>query len=372
MGGKLMTPFNGNYISSDGTVKNFMNIGDAPPDHIINQMTPLNGWFYASDGSLHNFDELGGGESGGGGTSIHSELIGREEPNQHPIEAISGLKNAIYNPNILHNWDFRNPVNQRGLTEYTGGLTYTIDRWRHVWNIKTNIMSGFIRLTCTAAIGDLAQHIENGHLFNGSKLTFTIMLTTGETVSHTVTVPTGDFTSESPRHGNLSLFVSRNSVGAFAGLLTVRVLVYGTNEYVDLIATKLETGTVSTLANDPPMDFGRELIVCQRYYEKSYNYMYAPGSMTVLGVVRGIAMPHSFETIRGTSFKVSKRINPTLQIYSENGTLNRVSSQFGSDVISHNVIGWRVSQNDISFITLDNPYDLDMIANYHFIADAEL
>ena len=35
---------------------------------------------------------------------------------------------------------------------------------------------------------------------------------------------------------------------------------------VDIRAAKLELGTVSTLANDPPMDFGAELLKCQRYF----------------------------------------------------------------------------------------------------------
>ena len=35
---------------------------------------------------------------------------------------------GIYRKNILHNWDFRNPVNQRGQTEYTP-TSHAMDRW---------------------------------------------------------------------------------------------------------------------------------------------------------------------------------------------------------------------------------------------------
>lgn len=35
---------------------------------------------------------------------------------------------TMYNPNLLDNWYFGNPVNQRGQTSYTGA-GYTIDRW---------------------------------------------------------------------------------------------------------------------------------------------------------------------------------------------------------------------------------------------------
>ncbi len=39
------------------------------------------------------------------------------------------LEREISNPNLLENWDFRNPVNQNGKGEYTGNYIWTIDRW---------------------------------------------------------------------------------------------------------------------------------------------------------------------------------------------------------------------------------------------------
>lgn len=39
------------------------------------------------------------------------------------------LEREISNPNLLENWDFRNPVNRNGKGEYTGNYIWTIDRW---------------------------------------------------------------------------------------------------------------------------------------------------------------------------------------------------------------------------------------------------
>ena len=38
------------------------------------------------------------------------------------------IARGVSNPNLLDNWYFGNPVNQKGQTSYTGA-GYTIDRW---------------------------------------------------------------------------------------------------------------------------------------------------------------------------------------------------------------------------------------------------
>jgi len=43
-------------------------------------------------------------------------------------ERIQDGFHGISNPNLLENWDFRNPVNQNGKTEYVG-TSYFVDRW---------------------------------------------------------------------------------------------------------------------------------------------------------------------------------------------------------------------------------------------------
>ena len=58
-----MSPFNGDYIGSDGKVHNLLELGPAPPDSPKRRMSPMSGRFFASDGSVHHIEELLG--SGG-------------------------------------------------------------------------------------------------------------------------------------------------------------------------------------------------------------------------------------------------------------------------------------------------------------------
>ena len=51
------------------------------------------------------------------------------EINSHMAD--NAAHGGIYRKNLLHNWDFRNPVNQRGFTSTTNA-GYTIDRWQLV------------------------------------------------------------------------------------------------------------------------------------------------------------------------------------------------------------------------------------------------
>ena len=48
------------------------------------------------------------------------------------------LEREISNPNLLENWDFRNPVNQNGQSEYVGWGA-NIDRWKTIQRNTTTI-----------------------------------------------------------------------------------------------------------------------------------------------------------------------------------------------------------------------------------------
>jgi len=83
----------------------------------------------------------------------------------------------------------------------------------------------------------------------------------------------------------------------------------------------------STASSFDYRDFGREVIMCQRYYEKSYNLDVVPGTnslpgLTYAGVGSNI-VPNNYGFMTMV-FRVTKRINPTVYIYSPGGTINRV------------------------------------------------
>lgn len=80
----------------------------------------------------------------------------------------------ISNPNLLDNWYFGNPVNQRGQTSYTG-VGYGIDRWKMTGDGNPNLILGDNYITYNG-VGNtnLAQDVEGK--FAGKTLTLSFLL----------------------------------------------------------------------------------------------------------------------------------------------------------------------------------------------------
>ena len=59
------------------------------------------------------------------------EQVDKLDHTAQQIDDAVALAPQLSNPNLLDNWYFGNPVNQRGQTEYNTGVPtiYTIDRW---------------------------------------------------------------------------------------------------------------------------------------------------------------------------------------------------------------------------------------------------
>lgn len=96
--------------------------------------------------------------------------------------------------------------------------------------------------------------------------------------------------------------------------------VVGTNGATFYITgVQLEVG--ASASSFEVRDYGRELVMCQRYYQKSYNYSAVPGSVDQAGAYMCPYMPAG-NAIRGTIFyKTSMRSAPTVTTYNpETGT----------------------------------------------------
>ncbi len=163
------------------------------------------------------------------------------------------------NPNLLHNWDFRNPVNQRGEGNVTGSGTHFLDRWK-VWGTINNYVSAAKYIAITAG-SSIQQRIEGVDLA-GKVCTFswinnydTLYQLTGE--FPTVAGTYNDYTFSA----NNSLRFSHSS----SGFMFLQF--YANTSTTGLRTIKLELGTFSTLAYDPPMDWAVELPKCQRFYQ---------------------------------------------------------------------------------------------------------
>jgi hypothetical protein len=213
----------------------------------------------------------------------------------NPISKITikGETREIFCPssertNILHNWDFRNPVNQRGQTIYPSG-GYTIDRWVHSSGVAgrftLSVMDKFIRITTTGSVTEtnpgIFQFLESPETFAGKTLTYSIMYRTpvGYRGNFNISVGFGEAGTGDSVHYNLpasenwtiasftvDLTEEQGLRNCYVGDSSIRLgMPSQIGDYIDIAAVKLEIGAASTLANNPPMDFGRELAVCRRY-----------------------------------------------------------------------------------------------------------
>ena len=147
-------------------------------------------------------------------------------------ETVAAALNNKPNRNLLDNWYFMNPVNQRGVSGTISEAGYFIDRWK--------LVSGSVTLTSTGITinGTISQVLENAA---GTNVTASALTTTGiVSVSYD------------------------NSSKTFT--------ITGTGQ--TFVAAKLEFGSQQTLAhqdedgnwvlNEIP-DYGTELAKCQRY-----------------------------------------------------------------------------------------------------------
>lgn len=173
------------------------------------------------------------------------------------------------NPNLLDNWYFGRPVNQRGQTDYATGGVYTLDRWWMQYDTTLSIVDGGIKI---GGKWDVQQYFENT-LRNA---TYTLsLLYKDRTGSDPLRLIAGNRTD-----GDLAKTESKDASGilsiTFSTAKSNKVnfgFTGSTDNSAIIIAIKLELGDTQTLAhkengvwvlNEIP-DFGEQLARCQRY-----------------------------------------------------------------------------------------------------------
>jgi hypothetical protein len=104
---------------------------------------------------------------------------------------------------------------------------------------------------------------------------------------------------------------------------------------VDLVSTlnatffitgvQLEAGSVATPFEQ--IDYGRELIMCQRYYEKSYDQSVVPGSASTSGYSAGNNPDQgtSVYILNPDKFSVVKRTAATMRVWDLAGNQGRTT-----------------------------------------------
>lgn len=233
------------------------------------------------------------------------------------------------NPNLLDNWYFADPINQRGKTVYDLAFQFGIDRWRGQRITLDTVDTGCkIAYHGTDADGYIAQAIEKPERLYGKVCTLSFLVD-GELYSVTG-IPTANSKIDGPG-ANVKARIWDG------GWVALRFL--DTSPHI-VTAAKLELGDVQTLAhqdangdwalNDPPPDKALELAKCQRHYQRydkdgccgvaylrnTYARLFIPTPVT-MRANPAVAISGCFDTYTaaGESFE-------TTMTYSGGGTLS--------------------------------------------------
>jgi hypothetical protein len=119
-------------------------------------------------------------------------------------------------------------------------------------------------------------------------------------------------------------------------------------------------------------DFISELILCQRYFEKSYDYYVRHGTAISNGMV-GVGSPTGTGITNfypAVFFKVKKRTMPTMSMWSGTGVANQFSTVIGGSN-SFPTVGV-VNVTDNGFILANSGTATAAGVFCHYVADARM
>lgn len=233
------------------------------------------------------------------------------------------------NPNLLDNWYFGRPVNQRGQTEYTAGGAYTLDRWCVQYDTTLSIVDGGIKI---GGKWDVQQYFET----TLPNATYTLsLLYKDKTGSDPLRLIAGNRTD-----GDLAQTESKDASGilsvTFSTAKSNKVnfgFTGSTDNSATIIAIKLELGDTQTLAhkenekwvlNEIP-DFGEQLARCQRYCVAFKQYdTFSPDGETDFIVELPCPMRTSPTIINPEN--ITNVTNPTMAWYNVGSNQLRIRS----------------------------------------------
>lgn len=264
-------------------------------------------------------------------------------------EAALALRPGV---DMLINSDFRNPVNQRGLTEYvtSPSAIYSIDKWKRYNSdgLASMILTpeGIQFKASAGATSGFVQILEASSLTAGQIYTLSAFLkvTKSDTI---ITSPVNENIALS--YGNSVDSVTESAYLAKAKVVLnewiVHYITFVLQESVDGVynfrirsvagdveycaaAMKLEPGDKPTIAHqdtsgslvlsDPPPDKALELLKCQRYYEV-VPFQAITGSENDICII--------------CPYKVTKRTAPACTLTSMNGNKGKMSFYNGESWI---------------------------------------
>lgn len=202
---------------------------------------------------------------------------------------------TMCNPNMLDNWYFGNPVNQRGQTSYTGA-GYGIDRWKTGDGVATTVANGALNISYSTPGWNLVEPLDN-MLIPGATYTLSCIYKASVNPIRLV-VAWGSsaffYNEASPISDDWALAQITGTIPANATISFNQVAIQSLGSSAgdfSLKAIKLELGSQQTLAhqengvwvlNEIP-DYGEQLRRCQRYYQVIQQYSAYPAAIDVNG-----------------------------------------------------------------------------------------
>lgn len=188
------------------------------------------------------------------------------------VTNIGNQLGTFVRPNLLDNWYFGRPVNQRGEKNYSNDWVYTIDRWQTSENSTLTVNNGSVSLTGSYFFEPLEEIVD---ALKGKTVTISLLFATGELEFATGVVPT--------TWGSWSSIAKNGHVGLQGiGEDSTRLWLLITDDAKNILAAKLELGPTQTLAhregdkwvlNEVP-EYGEQLRRCQRYYYQVHYNQY--------------------------------------------------------------------------------------------------
>lgn len=239
--------------------------------------------------------------------AAHGELFAAKQPKLtgQPGQVVgfggNGAAQAVpgwSNPNLLDNWYFADPINQRGQTEYTASPTheYFIDRWITV-NVNAKIVDGGILFNRGDNSDGWIDYRFDGDFILGKAFTMSALINDKLYVFSDIFPTEVNASKYSVLSDGILLYVTRAESLPVAGIIFNEA-----NDNDCLVkAVKMELGSQQTLArqdadgnwalNDPPPDKTLELLKCQRYYQRFSLSSHMPIGTSIIDGAKNLQIP---------------------------------------------------------------------------------
>ena len=331
--------------------------------------------------------------TGGGTDATYANLT----VTQNLIPPSSFLRNRLINGNMYVAQRGTSATVTAGTTVPTASTGYPcVDRW-FVYSTGANVTAAqvagatnnknLLQVTGAASVTavGIGQRIEQLNSYDLAGQTCTLSVNIANSLLTTVTwtasyantadtfgtigtptktqIATGTFTVTS----TLTQYTANIAVPAAATtgieiLFTVGAQISGTWQIGN---AQLEVGTLAT-----PFErrlYGQELVLCQRYYQKSYNTDVAPATVTTAGVI-GSLMNSGGAGFTTAVFKANMRAAPTVILYNPltGGTGTWTDGSGGATTTTLNING----ANNILLFSTGGPASATVYG--HYTASAEL